>query len=345
MLKRIFSIIFFPVTWFFTWLSDAIYSVRVKIHAKRKKKGITGNKTVNKIKDLCFYWGFLIIPLIFFVITHVVINGNSILLSFRKMDVGGKISFAGIENFAKIFENFKGPLYPILFKNSLIAYVLGLAMTPITITFSYYVYKKYLGSNVFKIMLFLPTIMSSIVSIYIYKVIANRIVPALMLELFDKEVNPLISTSSTMFPSVIFYTLWMGMGNSLLTNLAAMNTVDPSVSEAAMLDGVGFFGELWHIVLPASYGVITLGLITGVTNVFGNTLNLFAFNGLDVNANQATIGYWIQTMTVRASEKSGAPQFTDYAYLSAWGLFVTAIAVPTTLLLKKFIYKIGPSEV
>ncbi len=345
MFKRFFSMICFPFTWFFTWLGDAIYSLQVKMYAKRKKKGITGNKTLNKVKDLCFYWGFLIIPLIFFIITHVIINGNSIILAFQKMNADGKIEFAGFENFAKIFENFKGPEYPVLFKNSLIAYVLGLATMPVTITFSYYVYKKCLGSNVFKIMLFLPTIMSSIVSIYIYKVLANRIAPAFMLQVFGKEINPLISTSSTMFPAVMFYTIWMGLGNSLLTNLAAMNTVDPSVSEAAMLDGVGFLGELWHIVLPASYSVITLGLITGVTNIFGNTLDLFAFNGLNVHANQATIGYWIQTMTVRAAEKAGMVQFTDYAYLSAWGVFVTAIAVPTTLLLKHVIYKYGPSEV
>ncbi len=346
MFKKAFSYVGFPFRWFFSFLGDKIYDLKVLIYSKRKKKDIKEFKNRNKLMNALFYWGFLIIPLIFFVLTHFIINGNSILLAFQKMDGNGNVFFAGLENFSRVFSELKGESAPFstFFKNSLIAYGLGLTLTPITITFSYYVYKKCFGSTAFKIMLFLPTIFSSVISVYIYKVLANRVLPAIMLNLFDKDVQGYVKNPDTLFAAVMFYTIWMGLGNSLLTNLAAMNTVDPSVSEASMLDGVGFFGELWHIVMPASYTVIMLGLITGVTNIFGNTLNLFAFNGFNVDWNARTVGYHIQVLTVKAADMTGLEQFTEYAFLSAWGVFVTAIAVPTTFLIKHLIYKVGPSE-
>ncbi len=346
-MKKVFSYIGFPFAWLYRTLNDKIYDLKVKIHSKRKKKDPLTKKNLDKIKDLAFFWGFMIIPLALFVLTHIVINGNSILLAFQTVDENGKTIFAGFGNFAKVFENLGGDAYRSALKNALIVYGINLCITPLPIIFSYYCYKKCFGHQVFKIILFLPTILSSIVTVYMFKALAEDGYIAIMQTYFDTVVDlGLIINPDTVFPTILFYSIWMGLGGSLLTHLASMNTVDPSVSEAAYLDGIGFFGELWHIVLPASYQVITLSLIMGVVNIFGNTLNMYAFDGKNIEAQNATIGYLIQIQTLEATNNLaiGAAANDKLTYLSAWGVFVTVIAVPITLLLKHVIYTYGPSE-
>ena len=170
-----------------------------------------------------------------------------------------------------------------------------------------------------------------------FKMVANEVIPEIWEVLFGKNLDPLIETSSTTFKTLLFYTIWMGLGSGLLTQLAAMNTVDPSVTESAQLEGIGFFQELWHIVLPACYQVLTLGLVTGIATIFTNNMNLYAFYGINAPDRAMTVGYYFQVETLEA-------EMTQYPYLSAWGVIITIIVTPLTLTLRHLINKYGPSE-
>ena len=280
----------------------------------------------------------MIVPILFFILTNFVINGNSILLAFEKYE-GYDISFAGFENFANLFKDFATvPTFFEMLWRSVFVYVIAtIICTFVSIIFSYYVYKKLFGWKIFKVILFIPTILSSIITVSMFKMIANEVVPKVMLTTFGVKVNPLLSNPNTTFNTLLFYSVWMGLGGGLLTQLAAMNTVDPSVSESAQIEGISFFGELWHIVLPVCYEVLALGIIMGIASIFTNTMNLYAFYGTGAPENSRLIGYYFQIRTLEA-------EIFEYPYLSAWGIVVTLIVTPLTLGLRYLINRYGPSE-
>lgn len=343
-MKKFLTLIFSPFRKFFSiifgFLGDRLYDVKVFIYSKlpKRKENIKNGKYINKIRDIIFFSCFLAIPLVFAILQHVIINGNAILLAFQKYE-GKEVVFAGFENFQALFNDFKTKQsFQQMMSNALIVYALSTVIhTIVPIIFTYYIYKKLFGSSLFRVVLFIPTILSSIITVSMYKMIVNEVVPQIYFMVFGEKIKPLFSNIDTAFQTVLFYSLWMGLGGGLLTQLAAMNTVDPSVTESAQLEGIGFFSELWHIVLPACYEVLTLGLVTGIATIFTNTLNLYAFKGTGAGSEISTIGYYIQVQTLSAD-------FQDYPYLSAWGVLVTVCVTPLTLILRYLINRFGPSE-
>lgn len=308
-------------------------------HVSRTKSSIKKQKLMDKL----FYWGLAFIPLFMLAFTTIFINLNSIVMAFNSYDQYGQMHFVWFDNFAEVLKDYKSdPVMVSSLKNSLIVYVTAvLVQTIIPILFSYYMYKKKWGTDFFKVILFLPSIISSMATVLIFKNITDQAIPTLFPELSGKFGAPeglgLLSITQTRFPTVLIYYLWMSLGGGMLVILGAMNAVDKSVVEAATLDGVGFFGELWHIVLPKSYPVISIGFITGIVSIFTNEFGLYSFYGENASSDVSTLGYYFLVETKRASD-------AGYPYWAAWGLIASVIVIPLTFLARYLINKLGPSE-
>ena len=336
-MKKVSALIFKPFAWIFGLIGDGLYALKVLIYNAYRKKHPKKASTLrkDKVKDYIFYCSLMAIPLIMFVIVNFVIGGQAIFLGFQEYDaITDEYIGMNVSNFKQLFQDLSTPRMVDMIELSLISWGASMIICNIIpITFSFYVYKKFLGHNVFKILLFLPSLFSSMITVSLFKMICNRVIP----ELFGlPALIPL--SSDTTFGMLLFYSLWSGLGGGLLTQLAVMNAIDPSISESAQLDGVGFYGELWHIVLPSCYRVLTLGLVTSFAGIFTGSLNLFAFVGKAEPAKSTLLGHHFYVLTLDATTDA------DYTYLSAWGLLITAICTPITLTLRHVINKYGPSE-
>ena len=70
-------------------------------------------------------------------------------------------------------------------------------------------------------------------------------------------------------PVLIIVQLWMSMGISFLSFIAGMQTVDVSLYEAGMMDGIkNRFQELWYITLPAMVPQLLFGAIMQIISAF-----------------------------------------------------------------------------
>ena len=107
---------------------------------------------------LIFYVSIVILPLIHFAIFYIGVNFNSILLAFKRYDFNtGEYTFIGFSNFTKFINDIaaQGTLNSAV-NNSLIFYAVSLlAGLPLTLIFSFYVYKKMFAHKFFRIILFL----------------------------------------------------------------------------------------------------------------------------------------------------------------------------------------------
>lgn len=259
-------------------------------------------------------------------------------MSFQSYDLNrSAFRFIGIGNFKTVFENlFSQSMYKYSLLNSLIAYGVSFAMIPLSLLFSYYMFKKFLMSGVFKVVLFLPAVVSSFVMMTVFRFFVERALPTLLNRIGIHMELGLLSTKKTQLGTIIFYTMWSGFGGSILMYLGAMNTISDSVIEAARLEGAGFFAEFFKIVLPLCYQTIVTFLVVGIAGIFTNQLGLFAFYQQFAPPRLYTFGYILYIRTLGAS-------YAEYPELAAMGITFTFIAVPLTLAIKSLLNKFGPS--
>ncbi len=296
---------------------------------KNKQKGQSLKSL--KLKNTIFFWTIATVPLLLFAFDLIVVNANSIILAFKEYD-GDKIYF-GFGQFKKFFDYITIGQLTDAVPRSFFLYLVTLLVTSIIpIIFSYFLYHKYLGSGFFKVLLFLPNIISSVATINIFKYLASDVIPAVF------GVDDLLSEKNR-FTSIMIYTLWMQFGSGLLIQLGAMNATEKEVVEASHIDGVGFWGELWHVVLPKSYTILSIGMITGVISIFTNDFGIYTFYGNHAQPDVWTLGYKFLAESAMAE---GNP--VEYSFLSAWGLCATLVAAPLTFFVKWLVEHVGPSE-
>lgn len=314
----------------------------------KKKKMTLKNK---KIGETIFFWSLLIIPLAQFCVFYIGVNFNSLLLSVKEYDYDtGKYIYAGFRNFENFFKLcFSGDSSMwICLKNSLLIFLIGVFVTtPISILFSYYIYKngkrKYqkvrfptIVAEASKILLFLPTIIPAIAIVLMYKYFGENSLPVLINKVFGTQLGGLLSSYDTALGFVIFFNIVIGFGTSMLLYTGAMSGIDESLIESGQMDGVSPFKELTKIVFPAIWPTFTMQMVLSVAGIFINQASLFSFYGGAAPYVTKTFGYYL---FITVSEGTLA----DYPYAAAVGIIFTLVATPITLLTKHLLEKYGPS--
>ena len=323
-------------------LKWAWYGLGVKAHRafhKNEKKDKV-HFSSRRTKELIFYVLVMAIPVIHFCIFYIGVNANSLALAFKVYERGENASYhwAGFANFADVLKDlFKNPSMLRALGNSAYSYVLTTAISlPLAVLFGYYAFKKYWGHSIFRVVLFIPSIISSVVVVTVFLNFAETAVPAAIRMIFGKEISGLIGNPDTAFGTIVFYGIWIGFGSSVLIYLGSMSSIDTSVLEAGWLDGATGFREFFHIVLPLVYPTVSTMFMLGVSGILMGTLDLYTFYG-DLAADKIrVINYILFSMTKNAT-------VTDYPYISAMGILFTCVGLPLTLIVKYLLEKFGPS--
>ncbi len=291
-------------------------------------------------KDLIFYCIFLAFPLLQFCIFYIGVNLNSFSLAFKKYDVMKdqyNLAEPLFSNFTRMWtELTKTSLLADALKNSLIVWLFStLFGTAIAFIFSYYIYKKRLMGKAFRFVLFLPTVLPSVLMVIMFKFFANEAIPLVWAELTGEAIDAIMDIPDVRFPVIVFYSVWIGFGTQVLLYTGTMEQISPSVIEAGDLDGTTPLTEIWYIVLPEILPTLETFLIAGVATIFTNQANLYSFYVTRAQPKDYTIGYYLFYL-VNNSDFG----LLEYPYASALGLVCTAIALPLTYGIKKLLSKV-----
>ncbi len=297
-------------------------------------------------KKVFFYIGLLALPLLQFAIFYVYVNFNSFILAVHEYNVDThRYDFVYFDNFVKVFEDIfvnDKVAFGIRFRNSLFNYSMTLIVGLCgALVFSYYIYKKKFFSEGYKILLFLPHIIPSIALISMFKyfidgggvTIVNDI-----LHLDHLGLDSFLTDDRYNYTTVLTFSLIMGFGTQVMMYLGAMNKINPSITEAADLDGITFFKEFWYITLPNVFPTIATFLVVGLTSFFTADMGVYAMYGEGaLPTNIQTVGFFLHKAIVSASANPA-----QWGYLSAFGLCCTFIVAPLTYFLKQFLDKADP---
>ena len=291
----------------------------------------------------------LALPLLQFCIFYIGVNFNSILLAFQDITIEGtketvKWTFANF-GLDRMFVGLK--LHQVLHMGgmSLLTWAINIGLNvPLGLLFSFYISKKLPLSKVFRVVLYLPSILSAVVMATIYMQFVDMSLPSFLTEVLNIKTDlplgdGLTSIPETQFFIIVFFNIFIGFGVSVLMYSNAMSGVDPAMIEAAHLDGATGIKEFWYIVMPQVYSTLSVFLYTSVATIFTNQMNLYVFYQGGAPESIQTLGYYLFSKT-QAAKGVGS----SYPPLAAIGIVLTFSAVPLTMGVKKLLEKLGPKE-
>lgn len=301
--------------------------------------------TFNRKRKI-FYIALIALPVLQFCIFYLGVHINSILLAFKSYTLtdgqSGLYSyvFTGFENFEQVFHNFATESYLVnAIWNSVLAFLVGWIGFCGSLLFSYYIMKKWRFGKLFQLFLFLPSIISEIVVVSLFKYFTENNIPAFIEMIGGEAVSGFVYSSdlNVRLTSLLVYSVWIGFGANILIFNGTMSGVSESVLEAAKLDGVRPLREFFSIVLPMMYPTIVTLAVVNVANIFTNQMYLFSFYGASAERKLYTIGYYLYLNT----QEAGNSGLSEYPYLAAFGLVVSAVTIPLTIGFRKVMNKIG----
>ena len=290
-------------------------------------------KKMNKVKEYAFFYSLLLIPISHWLTFWVYVNLNSFLLPFQDT-ITREFTWA---NFEFVFELFKtGGELEIAFKNTLIYYISGLIQSiVIALLFSYFLFKKILGYRIYAVVFMLPSIISGVIMISIYKNLlgANGPIPMLYEKLTGETMPFLLYSEKTATWTIVAYGVWIGFGMNLILYSGALAKIPPEVIESAQLDGVGFFREFISIEFPMIWPTISITLLLGVNGIFMASGPILMFT--EGMYETMTIDYWFYEKVIMEN---------NYGVASAFGLLLTLAGAPLTIFVQWIRHKL-PSDV
>lgn len=314
---------------------------------EQKVRKILRRETKLKI----FYACMIVLPLLHFFIYYIYINFDTVVMSFKTYFINPETNrldskWVGLQNFKTIFQFFNDkPIRVIAIRNSIIFYLFKLIVgMSIALIFSFYIYKKFLFSEFFRVVLFLPNLISSILMVVLFR----YIVGAMYTELTGAPQG-LLSNPDTQLGTIIFFNLWLGLASQILMFSSAMSGINESIVESAQLDGINQIKEFWYITLPMIFPTFITFVATGMAACFTDQMNLYTFEGPSaVEAPFSTIGYMLYVFTLNSTQLSNYdstlrnPQLS-YPELTALGLLISFVTVPAVMITKRLLEKYGPS--
>jgi lactose/L-arabinose transport system permease protein len=134
--------------------------------------------------------------------------------------------------------------------------------------------KKLWGRSFFRTAIFLPCVTSLVaVSVLFKSMFAQDGVVNAFLESTYVISSPIPWIQEPLWAkiTIILAITWRWTGYNMIFFLAALQNIDPSINEAARIDGIPAWARFWRITVPALKPVI---LFTTVTSTIG-TLQLF----------------------------------------------------------------------
>jgi len=168
--------------------------------------------------------------------------------------------------------------------------------------------------------------------------IQNGVFQQLMLSMgwIDTAI-PFMTNAKYFWGLVIVADIWKETGWSAIIFLAAISGVDPTLYEAAVVDGASRMRRIWSITLPSIKGTIMILLIMSLGSLMGGGLfDPCYLMGNTMNTSKSEI---IGTYTLKIGLASGR-----YSYASAVGLFNTVISLILVLIantISKWVSGIG----
>jgi ABC-type sugar transport system permease subunit len=179
------------------------------------------------------------VPLFIFVLLIWVMTAVSVILSFTDWDGVQAIRFVGIDNYTQLFTTYPF-FWPAVAHNVMWLLFFVCIATPIGMLLAILLDRPLRGSSVYQSIFFTPVVLSLAVN---SALVGTGLVNA-------NNTTDWLGDSSINIWAVLVAASWRHIGYIMVLYLSGLKSVDPSLREAAAIDGANERQTFIHVVFP-----------------------------------------------------------------------------------------------
>lgn len=183
---------------------------------------------------------FIVVPLI-----------ASLVISLYNWPLYGEREFVGVQNYVQLLSGADPVFFTVLRNTAIFAIGYTVANLIICTAIAVWLHSLPEWGGFFRILFFIPVVTP---------MVANALIWRLMLQ-DNGLVNTLLAGVGIQGPSwlgdgnwalisLIMMSLWQGIGYNIVVLAAGLNNINPSVMEAAKIDGTTAWSRFWRVTFP-----------------------------------------------------------------------------------------------
>lgn len=229
----------------------------------------------------------LFVPVLIWYILFQYLPLTNIIVAFQDYNIYRGISgsvWVGLENFTKFF---KLRTFPVLVRNTVVLSLYGILFdfpAPILLALMLNEVRHARIKSVMQTISYMPHFISLVVVCGIIRdFCASDGVINQVLKLFGaKETYNLLSNPKLYRTIHISSSVWQNCGWASIIYLASLSTIDPTLYEAAYIDGASRLQRIIHVTLPGLVPIISVQFIMRLGNIMsvGHEKIILLYNNL-----------------------------------------------------------------
>ena len=210
---------------------------------------------------------FAIVPMFLLILFTYIPFVKMIQFSFYNMSYTKNKGFVGMDNYLKVFtkSEYVGAMLLSLYYMAGAVVQLSLALLFASILSL----ERIRGAGIYKAVLFFPFLVNGIAIGYIFKYFYTRgFVLDSVLQAIGIPLEKLpywLRDQSINNWSLVFTSVWKYCGQNMVLFIGAIASIDPTLYEAATIDGANRWQQFKAIILPGIKTVFMLNLILSIT--------------------------------------------------------------------------------
>ena len=163
-------------------------------------------------------------------------------------------SFVGLDNFVRLFTtHYRGEFFSALGNNVITFVAVVLIQNTLALALAFALYRKPWGMPFFRGTIFLPVILSLVITGYLWQLFLHPLYGPLtkvIMGLFGLENFAPLGDAEIALPTAIIISIWRNVGFPTLVFLAGMNAIPDDLFKAAKLDGASEWQTFRNVMLP-----------------------------------------------------------------------------------------------
>ena len=198
----------------------------------------------------------------------------SLVLSFTDFDIYAlanlaNLRFVGLENYQRLMTN---PLFWQAMRNTLLFVVLGVPMiVMLSLGAALLVHARTVKWRaVWRVALFAPFVTTLVATAVVWNYLLHTRYGLINYGLTSLGLPPVdwLGNPKTALPAILLFVAWKSFGYNMIIFLAALQTVNKDLTDAARVDGAGAWMRFRHVTLPTIAPTVLLVSILTVAGMF-----------------------------------------------------------------------------
>ena len=309
-----------------------------------KKMALSDKKKV-KLQEYGFVVSAIVIQLSVFVVFYIFCNFQSILMAFQLRDTSSGEVYWTFQNFSNIWDRLHATTGVNLWdatKHTFGFFILGQILFPISFMTSYFLYKKVPGYKIYRILFFIPSVLSAVVWTTIFKEVVSVKGPVAQIVQFIgglDYVPDLLGDSRYALGTVMAYSVWFGVAGNFVLYSGTLTRIPYDLIEVGQIDGIKWYQELIKVIVPLVWPTVSTVWLMSLMGIFTADGQILLLTGGGPDNSTQTLGYYLFTQVYGKPETS-----QTYNYSSAIGLALTVLTLPVVFVVKHLLEKVENVE-